>query len=98
MTTPQTVTLVIYCLIVAPACLLFIYLYYLYLLFMYYLFIYSLFIYLFIKGLFIVSVGFVSYDNPTSAQNAISAMNGFAVGNKRLKVQLKRPKDANRPY
>lgn len=42
--------------------------------------------------------GFVSYDNPTSAQNAISAMNGFAVGNKRLKVQLKRPKDANRPY
>eukprot|EP00112_Aurelia_sp_Birch-Aquarium-sp1_P003537 Seg1395.2 transcript_id=Seg1395.2/GoldUCD/mRNA.D3Y31 product="CUGBP Elav-like family member 2" protein_id=Seg1395.2/GoldUCD/D3Y31 len=42
--------------------------------------------------------GFVSYDNPASAQNAITAMNGFQIGNKRLKVQLKRPKDANRPY
>lgn len=42
--------------------------------------------------------GFVSYDNPTSAQAAIHAMNGFQIGMKRLKVQLKRPKDANRPY
>ena len=37
--------------------------------------------------------GFVSYDNPTSAQEAIKAMNGFHVGEKWLKVQLKRPKD-----
>jgi len=42
--------------------------------------------------------GFVSYDNPTSAQAAIQAMNGFQIGMKRLKVQLKRPKEANRPY
>ncbi|ERE76426.1 CUGBP Elav-like family member 6-like protein [Cricetulus griseus] len=42
--------------------------------------------------------GFVSFDNPTSAQTAIQAMNGFQIGMKRLKVQLKRPKDANRPY
>ncbi|XP_026565309.1 CUGBP Elav-like family member 6 isoform X15 [Pseudonaja textilis] len=42
--------------------------------------------------------GFVSFDNPTSAQAAIQAMNGFQIGMKRLKVQLKRPKDANRPY
>ncbi|NWV91591.1 CELF3 protein, partial [Machaerirhynchus nigripectus] len=41
---------------------------------------------------------FVSFDNPTSAQAAIQAMNGFQIGMKRLKVQLKRPKDANRPY
>ncbi|EDO30576.1 predicted protein [Nematostella vectensis] len=42
--------------------------------------------------------GFVSYDNVMSAQNAIQHMNGFQIGAKRLKVQLKRPKDANRPY
>ncbi|XP_072535982.1 CUGBP Elav-like family member 3 isoform X2 [Salminus brasiliensis] len=42
--------------------------------------------------------GFVSFDHPTSAQTAIQAMNGFQIGMKRLKVQLKRPKDANRPY
>lgn len=36
--------------------------------------------------------GFVSYDNPMSAQAAIHTMNGFSVGNKRLKVQLKRPR------
>lgn len=42
--------------------------------------------------------GFVSYDNAVSAQNAIQAMNGFQINTKRLKVQLKRPKDANRPY
>uniref|UniRef100_A0AAU7VFH8 RRM domain protein Bruno4 n=1 Tax=Enchytraeus coronatus TaxID=208440 RepID=A0AAU7VFH8_9ANNE len=40
--------------------------------------------------------GFVSYDNHTSAQAAIQAMNGFQIGMKRLKVQLKRPKDLNR--
>ncbi|XP_053976160.1 CUGBP Elav-like family member 4 isoform X3 [Hylaeus anthracinus] len=42
--------------------------------------------------------GFVSFDNPGSAQAAIQTMNGFQIGMKRLKVQLKRPKDANRPY
>lgn len=42
--------------------------------------------------------GFVSYDNPNSAQAAIQAMNGFQIGMKRLKVQLKRPKDSNKPY
>ncbi|CAG2159866.1 unnamed protein product [Oppiella nova] len=40
--------------------------------------------------------GFVSYDNPISAQAAIQAMNGFQIGTKRLKVQLKRSKD--KPY
>ena len=30
--------------------------------------------------------GFVSYDNPVSAQAAIQAMNGFQIGMKRLKV------------
>ncbi|KAH7726375.1 Protein ETR-1 g [Aphelenchoides avenae] len=40
--------------------------------------------------------GFVSYDNPTSAQSAINGMNGFQIGSKRLKVQLKRSKD--KPY
>ena len=42
--------------------------------------------------------GFVSFDNQTSAQAAIQAMNGFQIGMKRLKVQLKRPKDTGRPY
>uniref|UniRef100_T1KVY9 RRM domain-containing protein n=1 Tax=Tetranychus urticae TaxID=32264 RepID=T1KVY9_TETUR len=34
----------------------------------------------------------------SSAQNAIQATNSFQIGMKRLKVQLKRPKDANMPY
>lgn len=34
--------------------------------------------------------GFVSFDNPFSAQSAVLHMNGFMIGNKRLKVQLKR--------
>ncbi|KAF5394273.1 hypothetical protein PHET_11923 [Paragonimus heterotremus] len=38
---------------------------------------------------------FVSFDNQTSAQHAIQAMNGFQIGLKRLKVQLKRPKGGN---
>jgi len=42
--------------------------------------------------------GFVSYDSPISAQNAIQAMNGFQVGVKRLKVQLKRPKTDAKLY
>ena len=33
--------------------------------------------------------GFVSFDNPASAQAAINQMNGFQIGLKRLKVQLK---------
>ena len=37
--------------------------------------------------------GFVSYDNPISAQNAINSMNGFQIGMKRLKVQLKRTRN-----
>lgn len=36
--------------------------------------------------------GFVSYDNPQAACNAIQAMNGFQIGIKRLKVQLKKSK------
>ncbi|XP_017763375.1 PREDICTED: CUGBP Elav-like family member 2 isoform X1 [Eufriesea mexicana] len=42
--------------------------------------------------------GFVSYDNAASAQTAIQSMNGFQIGTKRLKVQLKRSKDASKPY
>jgi len=42
--------------------------------------------------------GFVSFDNPTSAQAAIQAMNGFQIGMKRLKVQLKKPRDTNKQY
>lgn len=43
--------------------------------------------------------GFVSFDNPANALAAIQAMNGFQIGMKRLKVQLKRPKnDASKPY
>ncbi|AQK92892.1 RNA-binding protein BRN1 [Zea mays] len=34
--------------------------------------------------------GFVSYDSPASAQAAISVMNGYQLGGKKLKVQLKR--------
>ena len=37
--------------------------------------------------------GFVSYDNSQSALSAIHAMNGFQVGPKKLKVQLKKPRD-----
>ena len=40
--------------------------------------------------------GFISFDNSLSAQTAIQAMNGFQVGTKRLKVQLKRAKE--KPY
>ncbi|XP_050392139.2 CUGBP Elav-like family member 2 isoform X3 [Patella vulgata] len=42
--------------------------------------------------------GFVSYDSPVSASAAIQAMNGFQIGMKRLKVQLKRPKHDSKPY
>lgn len=41
--------------------------------------------------------GFVSYDNPDAAALAIKELNGFAIGNKRLKVQHKqiRPAEQN---
>lgn len=42
--------------------------------------------------------GFVSYDNPMSAKNAIQAMNGFQIGNRRLKVELKKPRTEGKPY
>jgi len=38
--------------------------------------------------------GFVSYDNQVSAKNAIQAMNGYQIGIKRLKVQLKKSKQS----
>ena len=41
--------------------------------------------------------GFVDYDNPLSAQNAINAMNGMAVDGKRLRVEIKKPKGSS-PY
>jgi CUG-BP- and ETR3-like factor len=40
--------------------------------------------------------GFVSFEHSSAAQNAITAMNGFQIGSKRLKVALKRSKD--KPY
>lgn len=39
--------------------------------------------------------GFVSYDNTISANKAIQAMNGYQIGIKRLKVQLKKSKNSN---
>ncbi len=57
-----------------------------------------IFCFLLVAGHVLYAAGFVSFDNPASAQAAIQAMNGFQIGMKRLKVQLKRPKDANRPY
>merc|ERR1719458_1225154 len=42
--------------------------------------------------------GFVSFTTNEAAHAAIQAMNGYQVGTKRLKVQLKRPKDAGKPY
>jgi CUG-BP- and ETR3-like factor len=42
--------------------------------------------------------GFVSYNNPEAANTAIQAMNGFQLGAKRLKVQLKTQKQRTSPY
>ncbi|XP_039036800.1 RNA-binding protein BRN1-like isoform X2 [Hibiscus syriacus] len=42
--------------------------------------------------------GFVSYDSPAAAQNAINMMNGCQLGGKKLKVQLKRDNKQNEPY
>ena len=38
-------------------------------------------------------VGFASYDNPQSARRAVTAMNGFIVFGKKLKVELKKNDD-----
>jgi hypothetical protein len=40
--------------------------------------------------------GFVSYDSPASAELAIKTMDGFQIGNKRLRVSLRKEKNA--PY
>lgn len=45
----------------------------------------------------ILFLGFVSYNNPQSAQNALLQMNGYQVDQKRLKVSLKKPK-SSKPY
>eukprot|EP00727_Mastigamoeba_balamuthi_P009428 m51a1_g5107 putative cugbp elav-like family member 3 isoform x9 (392) ;mRNA; r:324342-327377 len=43
--------------------------------------------------------GFVSYSDPAAAQAAIAAMNGYAIGDKRLKVQIKHEHSkTSRPY
>jgi len=42
--------------------------------------------------------GFVSYDSPEAAQSAIGMMNGFQLGGKKLKVQLKRDNKQGKPY
>jgi CUG-BP- and ETR3-like factor len=47
---------------------------------------------------FVFVPGFVSYRNKESALHAIQALNGFHVGTKRLKVQLKKSRDAAKPY
>ncbi|KAL8028969.1 hypothetical protein ABFS82_14G194600 [Erythranthe guttata] len=42
--------------------------------------------------------GFVSYESPAAAQSAINTMNGFQLGGKKLKVQLKRENKQSKPY
>ncbi|KAJ8748404.1 hypothetical protein K2173_003041 [Erythroxylum novogranatense] len=42
--------------------------------------------------------GFVSYDSPAAAQTAIGVMNGYQLGGKKLKVQLKRDNKQSKPY
>ncbi|KAI0530784.1 hypothetical protein KFK09_000332 [Dendrobium nobile] len=42
--------------------------------------------------------GFVSFDSPETAQTAIDVMNGFQLGGKKLKVQLKRDNKQSKPY
>lgn len=39
--------------------------------------------------------GFVSYDTPAAAESAISTMNGYQLGGKKLKVQHKRDNKQN---
>jgi RNA recognition motif-containing protein len=45
----------------------------------------------------LVSEGFVSYDSVIAATQAIEQMNGFQIGNKRLKVQHKRVHGGSSP-
>lgn len=42
--------------------------------------------------------GFASYDNAPSAAKAIQVMNGYMIGAKRLKVELKRARGANSSF
>ncbi|KAK1428227.1 hypothetical protein QVD17_17056 [Tagetes erecta] len=42
--------------------------------------------------------GFVSYDTPAAAESAISTMNGYQLGGKKLKVQLKRDNKQNQSH
>ncbi|KAI7744233.1 hypothetical protein M8C21_000991, partial [Ambrosia artemisiifolia] len=42
--------------------------------------------------------GFVSYETPAAAESAISMMNGYQLGGKKLKVQLKRDNKQNQPH
>ncbi|KAK7392364.1 hypothetical protein VNO78_20800 [Psophocarpus tetragonolobus] len=42
--------------------------------------------------------GFVSYDTPEAAEAAISTMNGYQLGGKKLKVQLKRDNKQSKLY
>jgi RNA recognition motif-containing protein len=50
-----------------------------------------------VSFLFYRRPGFVSYDSVMSAEAAIEQMNGFQIGNKRLKVQHKRVHGHNDP-
>jgi len=47
---------------------------------------------------YLLFAGFVSYDSPAAAQAAINVMNGFQLGGKKLKVQLKRDNKQSKPY
>ncbi|KAI3829608.1 hypothetical protein L1987_03735 [Smallanthus sonchifolius] len=42
--------------------------------------------------------GFVSYDTSAAAESAINMMNGYQLGGKKLKVQLKRDNKQNEPH
>ncbi|MFS7901790.1 putative RNA recognition motif domain, nucleotide-binding alpha-beta plait domain superfamily [Helianthus anomalus] len=41
--------------------------------------------------------GFVSYNTSAAAESAINTMNGYQIGGKKLKVQLKRDNKQNQP-
>ncbi|XP_055354873.1 CUGBP Elav-like family member 4 isoform X2 [Paramacrobiotus metropolitanus] len=43
----------------------------------------------------LINSGFVGYDSSANAQAALSALNNYQMGQKRMKVQLKKPKDSN---
>ena len=42
--------------------------------------------------------GFVSYDDPQAAQNAIHALDGFTIGNKRLTVRIKTARESRNNF